>query len=76
MLLLCVAAITLPAKGKKKAGGRIFFSFGIVLNLFGNLHCLMVAGVLCGTVSVPVISYIVFLVTLCASERVSGRGKV
>lgn len=80
MLLLSVAAITLPAKGNKKGGGGFFFSFGIGLNLFGNLYCLMVAGVLFEerlfSVSVRVISYMVFLVTLCASERVSGTGKV
>lgn len=79
VLLLCGAAITFPAKGEKN-GGEDFFSFGIGLNLFENLYCLMVAGVLFEgrlfSVSAPVISYMVFLVTLCASERASGTGKV
>lgn len=60
VLLLCVAAITLLAKRKKKWGGEFSFSFGIGLNLFGNLYCLMVAGVLFEgrlfSVSAPVIS--------------------
>lgn len=86
MLLLCVAAISSQGEKKRRGGERVgflfcfFFSFGMGLNLFGNLYCLMVAGVLCEgrlfSVSVPVISYIVFLVTLCASERASGTGKV
>lgn len=68
VLLLCGAAITLPAKGGEKGKGGFSFSFEIGLNLFGSLYCLMVAGVLFEgrlfSVSAPVISYVVFLVTL------------
>lgn len=68
MLLLCVAAITLPVKGKRKGGEDFFFPFGMGLNLFGNLYSLMVAVFFCEgrlfLVSVPVI-YSIFSDTLC-----------